>query len=184
MRYGIQKTRVEEVCADAGVSKRTFYKYFRDKNDLAIEVLGEIFETSRARVEAVLSLDCPVKDKVRQIIEVKLELASEISATFYRSALDDSTTPGQFVLIEQQKWDQHLRRFYIEAQAQGLIRNDIDIDVLMTLLVRFRGLMNDPELAQLVPDMGQLAEIVMTVCFYGIVPRGSTDKKDSDQTLD
>ena len=34
-RFGYKKTTVEEVCRDAGASKRTFYELFRDKADLA-----------------------------------------------------------------------------------------------------------------------------------------------------
>ena len=176
LRHGIRKVRVEEVCEDAQVSKRTFYKYFRNKDDLAIAVLDELFEASRTRLEAVLDLDCTIEEKVRQIMAVKSDMASETSATFYRETLDDSTEPGRYVLQEQQKWDQRVRRFYIAAQAQGQIRNDIDIDVLMALLVRSRELVKDPDLLRLVPDFAHLVETVMTLFFYGIIPRAATDK--------
>jgi len=176
LRHGIRKVRVEEVCADAGVSKRTFYKYFRNKGDLAVAVLGDLFEESRVRLEAVLDLDCPIEEKVRRITAVKSELASETSATFYREVLDDSTAPGRYALQEQRKWDQRVRRFYEDAQAKGQIRSDIDVDVLMVLLVRSRDLMKDRELQRLVPDFAHLVETVMTLFFYGIVPRAEIDK--------
>jgi AcrR family transcriptional regulator len=133
LRHGIRKVRVEEVCADAGVSKRTFYKYFRDKDDLSVAVLAGLFDEGRTRLEAVLELDCAVEEKVRKIVEAKSKLASETSATFYRDALDDSTEPGRYAMQEQRKWDRRVRRFYAEAQAKGQIRDDIDIDVLMAL---------------------------------------------------
>jgi AcrR family transcriptional regulator len=177
LRHGIRKVRVEEICADAQVSKRTFYKYFRDKDELAIAVLGELFEEGRGRVEAVLSLDCTIEEKVRQIIAAKTQLASETSAVFYRETLDDETAPGQFALREQRKWNERVRRFYRDAQARGQIRADIDIDVLMTVLVRLRDLVKEPELARLVPDFSQLVEVVMTMFFYGIVPRTSAHER-------
>jgi AcrR family transcriptional regulator len=177
LRHGIRKVRVEEVCADACVSKRTFYKYFRDKDDLAIAVLAGLFEEGRARLEAVLELDCAVEEKVRRIMEAKSALASETSATFYRDALDDSTAPGRYALQEQHKWDQRVRRFYADAQAQGQIRDDIDLDVLMALLVRCRDLVKDADLQRLVPDFTRLVETVMTLFFYGMLPRPASDKR-------
>lgn len=171
LRHGIRKVRVEEVCADAHVSKRTFYKYFRNKNELAVAVLGDLFESSRARLEAVLELDCPIDEKLRKIMAVKSELAAETSATFYREAIDGSTAPGQYALQEQRKWEKRVRRFYIEAQASGQIRGDIDIEVLMAILVRSRDLVKDAELSRLLPDFPSLVETVMSVFFYGIVPR-------------
>ena len=176
LHHGIRKVRVEEVCEDAQVSKRTFYKYFRNKDDLAVTVLGELFEASRARLETLLALDCAIEEKVRQIIAVKSQLASETSATFYRETLDGTTKPGQYALQEQQKWDKRIRRFYIDAQAHGQIRNDIDIDILMALLVRSRDLAKDPELLRLVPDFARVVETVMTLFFYGIVPREATEQ--------
>jgi AcrR family transcriptional regulator len=34
-KYGIKKVSIEEICAEAPVSKMTFYKFFKNKNDLA-----------------------------------------------------------------------------------------------------------------------------------------------------
>jgi AcrR family transcriptional regulator len=175
LRLGIRKVRVEEVCTDARVSKRTFYKYFRNKDDLAIAVLGELFVAGRARVEAVLAMDCLIEEKVRQIIAVKSQLASQTSAAFYREAVDGETAPGRFVLQEQRKWDDRVRRFYRDAQAQGRIRADIDLDVLMALVARIRDLVTDPELVRLVPDFSLLVETLMKLFFYGILPRPSTE---------
>ena len=38
-RFGYRKTTVEEICRDAGMSKRTFYELFADKADLALQLL-------------------------------------------------------------------------------------------------------------------------------------------------
>jgi AcrR family transcriptional regulator len=179
LRHGIRKVRVEEVCAEAHVSKRTFYKYFRNKNQLAVGVLGELFDENRAQVEAVLALDCPIEDKMCHIIEVNSRLAAETSAAFYRETLDAESEPGGFVLQEQRTWDERVRRFYRDAQAQGQIRADINIDVLMVLLVRTRDLVRDPDLARLVPDLARLVEMVMKVFFYGILPRQGTTSRET-----
>ncbi len=177
LRHGIRKVRVEEVCADAEVSKRTFYKYFRDKNQLAVAVLGELFEEGRVRVESVLGVDCPIEEKARQIIAIKSELASGASAVFYRETLDDETEPGRFALHQQRKWDERVRRFYRDAQSQGQIRADIDIDLLMALFERVRDLVKEPDLMRLAPDFPRFVETVMTLFFYGIIPRTTPEKR-------
>lgn len=177
LRHGIRKVRVEEVCADAHVSKRTFYKYFRDKDELAIAALAKLFEENRARLEAALALDGGIEEKALRVMAVKSELASQTSATFYREALDGTTAPGRFALEEQRKWDQRIRRFWAGAQARGEIRGDIDIDVLMTLLARSRDLVGDPELMRAAPDLKRLVETVMKVFFYGVIPRPAADKR-------
>jgi AcrR family transcriptional regulator len=174
LRFGIRKVRVEEICADARVSKRTFYKYFRDKDDLAIAVLGELFEEARARLEPVIAADGAIEEKVKHVIAIKAQMASETSAAFYREVVDGGTAPGRFVVQEQRKWDERVRRFYADAQARGQIRSDIDIDVLMAFIARIRDLLKDPELVRLVPDLSLLVETLMKLFFYGIVPRPET----------
>ena len=82
---------------------------------------------------------------------------------------------ANLALREQKQWDDRVRRFYRDAQARGEIRADIDVDVLMALLVRLRDLVKQPELARLVPDFSRLVETVMTLFFYGIVPRAAAN---------
>jgi AcrR family transcriptional regulator len=173
LRHGLRKVRVEEVCADARVSKRTFYKYFRDKDDLAIAVLATLFDEGRVGIEAILALEVSLEEKARQIIAAKTRLASHTSAVFYREALDGTTEPGRFALREQRKWDEQVRRFYRDAQGRGEIRPDIDVDVLMVVLVRVRELLKDAELVRLVPDLPRLVEMLMKLFFYGVVPRSA-----------
>lgn len=38
-RFGYRKTTVEDICKSAGMSKRTFYEFFRDKQDFFIHLL-------------------------------------------------------------------------------------------------------------------------------------------------
>lgn len=38
-RFGFRKTTVEEICHEAGISKRTYYELFRDKSDLLVRML-------------------------------------------------------------------------------------------------------------------------------------------------
>ncbi len=38
-RFGFKKTTVEEICREAGISKRTYYELFNDKADLLVRML-------------------------------------------------------------------------------------------------------------------------------------------------
>lgn len=53
-RFGYKKTTVEEICSDAGASKRTFYELFKDKGDLAqslmLHVGYDMFRQFNAKV--------------------------------------------------------------------------------------------------------------------------------------
>ncbi|NOZ62096.1 MAG: TetR/AcrR family transcriptional regulator, partial [Calditrichaeota bacterium] len=47
-RYGIRRVTVEEICRTAGVSKMTFYKYFKNKIDLVKKLMEKIYDQALA----------------------------------------------------------------------------------------------------------------------------------------
>lgn len=171
LRHGIRRVSIEEICRKAGVSKRTFYSRFNNKDDLAVRVLGSIIEESRELLEKTISADVPIEDKVREIIALKSRMAAGTSVEFYREIITSDSEPGRFARQKQREWDERVRGFYADAQARGQIRSDLDLDFLMFMLVRARDLMEDPELQRIEPDFGRLVESVMKLFFYGLVPR-------------
>ena len=48
-RFGYRKTTIDEICRDGGISKKTVYAHFRDKEDLFARVL--VGEALSARAE-------------------------------------------------------------------------------------------------------------------------------------
>jgi len=171
LRHGVRRTRVEEICRAAGVSKRTFYLRFRNREDLATRVLDLLVNESQRRVEAILAAEMPIEDKVRAIIAAKSHLAAESSEELYRELMTDRSALGELARQRQRDWDKRVRRFYREAQARGQIRQDIDVDLLMFMLVRAREIIDDPVLLEIEPDFSRRVESVMKLFFYGIVPR-------------
>jgi AcrR family transcriptional regulator len=171
LRHGIRRVSVEQVCRDARVSKRTFYKRFSNRDALAIRVIGELIEESTSRLEAILSADIAIEKKVREIIAAKSGLAAETSTEFYNELMTADSESGRFARRKQGEWDKRVRAFYAEAQARGEIRADLNVDLLMFMLVRARDITKDPELQRIQPDLSILAESIMKVFFYGILPR-------------
>jgi len=52
VRFGFKKTTVEDVCRLAGMSKRTFYDLFKDKQDLLLQLMEAVITQSTEAWEA------------------------------------------------------------------------------------------------------------------------------------
>src|SRR4030042_2050538 len=57
-RFGYSKTTMEEIAADAGISKGTIYIYFRNKEDIFIELIRrEVLEMERLMSGKIKDMD-------------------------------------------------------------------------------------------------------------------------------
>jgi len=68
-RFGFRKTTVEEICREAGVSKRTFYELFNDKADLLMQMLMHVIERSVVRWEQAMTPDMTAIEKLELYID-------------------------------------------------------------------------------------------------------------------
>ena len=96
---GINSTGVDELCAVAGVSKRTLYQHFAGKDELIAEylrrfdpdLLPEIFEnfdlSARERLLAVFDIHSPLCPFIRTAVEIKdPEHPARVFARDYKTA--------------------------------------------------------------------------------------------------
>jgi AcrR family transcriptional regulator len=123
VRYGFRKTTVEDICKEAGISKRTFYDTFKDKSDFFARMVFAISEQvilawferipieldPRGKVESFLDLYCGrlVRRPIFRVMAESLDslaafgsLGSEISASPIMRAMceiiDEGKKVGQF----------------------------------------------------------------------------------------
>src|SRR5262245_48880546 len=87
---GYKETTVEQIVDAAGVSRRTFFRYFKSKEDVIIEVLGDVeefvvaeltgrppgepaAEAVRAALRALVRLHAEEAEKTRALIRLIVE---------------------------------------------------------------------------------------------------------------
>lgn len=73
---GYHEAKVDDIAAQAGVAKGTFYLYFKDKRSIFVELLDALFDRiSKAILRVDVSQDVPeqVKHNIRAILAVLLD---------------------------------------------------------------------------------------------------------------
>jgi AcrR family transcriptional regulator len=76
-RQGYEETTVEQIVAAAGVSRRTFFRYFKSKEDVVVESVGDLSAAIRAELAARPEAEGP-QPALRAALAVAAEqLASE-----------------------------------------------------------------------------------------------------------
>jgi AcrR family transcriptional regulator len=76
--YGIAKTTMQEIAADAGVSVGTLYVYFKNKDDLVAACVQQFAAQHVAKSEAILAADLPADEKLRQYVLARFLAAEDV----------------------------------------------------------------------------------------------------------
>jgi len=171
-KFGIRRVSIEEVCRKAEVSKVTFYKYFENKNDLAIHLLDTIYTESLETYRELMGRDIPFEDKVRETIRMKMEGTQEISNEMIDDILGhpDEEIKNYYQSIATTVL-QEVVRWYAEAQKKGEVRQDIRVEFMMFFMNHMMELAQDERLLGIYGNSRDAIMELLNFFFYGIMPR-------------
>lgn len=171
---GFHKVTVEELCAGLGMSKRTFYRHFRDREALVEELVDGLFAQFGPQVLENLLSKQPVPAILEQHFGVVAQgLAANVSTRMMADV--QNFLPGLWDRIERFRADvvgiltDLLRR----GQQEGTIRPDIDPETAGKLIQGVITHLANPRflLAQDL-SLGQFVATFRKVLLEGIlVPR-------------
>ncbi|KPL13559.1 MAG: hypothetical protein AMS26_13955 [Bacteroides sp. SM23_62] len=173
-RYGIKRVTVEEICKEAKVSKMTFYKHFKNKNELVKTWITELTDEAMEKYRKLMDSDLPFKEKVRETINMKLEGSDGMSKEFFSDYIPHAE-PELHDFIHQRMHETMglIINDYAEAQKRGDIRQDMKIEFMLWYLNKMFELMEDESLQQMYDSPQDLIMEMVNFFFYGIMPRKS-----------
>ena len=133
-RYGIKSVTMDDVATHLGISKKTLYQYFRDKEDLVRKVTLADKEQRHFILQAVQSVE-------RNAIEELFEVYKILKAMFRQenpAILYDLRKyyPELYMELREQHRLMHMEaglRNLVKGKAEGLYREDLDERIIAKL---------------------------------------------------
>ena len=170
-RHGMRRITVQEICAEAAVSKMTFYRYFTNKVDLARHLLEEWSEQISARLTEIDALDLPFHDKVALVVTERVQLARDLSPEFIAELYSADASLADFLKRQGHENRRRFMAFVVAAQARGEVREDLNPELILAILDKLNDLARDDAVVALFPDYVELTRQVNTLFFYGVLER-------------
>lgn len=168
-KYGFRKVSIEEICKEAQVSKMTFYKFFKNKAELAKSVIDSIMKSSIEQYNEIMNLDIPFSEKIAKQVILKHELTFEISKEFVSDIFtDDKLGLRQYWEKYANEFSRSIIRDFKAAQDKGWIRQDVNLDFVLFYNKKLMELINDTELNAMYSDYNELIMEMTKMFFYGI----------------
>jgi len=171
-KYGIKRVTVEEICQEAGVSKMTFYKHFKNKNELVKTMIIQITDEAMDKYQALMDSDIPFEEKVRETIQMKLDGTDQMSQAFFSDYLPHAEPElHEFMHLRAQEMYGRIIKDYKNAQENGDIRQDVKIEFILWYLNKMLDMMGDKALEKMYESPQDLIMEMVNFFFYGIMPR-------------
>lgn len=172
MRHGIKRVTIEEICRTATVSKMTFYKYFDNKNDLAISVLDSIFTKAEKHYRNIMAQDGSFSEKVKDIIKLKLEASKDVSTEMLQDLWNN---PVPEVANYMKKRTQLSLKLFLDdmiaAQNKGEIRQDINPHFILYFIGKMQEIATDEKIIHMYETVQDFTSEIINLFFYGILTR-------------
>lgn len=169
-KYGFKRVTIEEVCATAKVSKMTFYKFYPNKLELAKAVFDMVVDDGVERFKLLMGSDAPVSEKMRGMIQMKLEGTNDISREFLADFYANPEL-GLSTYIEEKTrvvWADVITIFR-EGQQKGWFRSDFKPELLLILAQKAAELVTDSKVVALYNKPQDLVLELTSLITYGIV---------------
>ena len=141
---GVKSMTMSDIANELGISKRTLYEVFQDKEDLLDNCISSYMAKADNAMQTLINNSEDVIDTMMRIYAWNLNEMRAIN----RSALSDLKKYHSNLHKKiEQKQNQNtfvLLPLLNKGVEQGLIRNDINFEIILWLIKsQFRALMND-----------------------------------------
>jgi AcrR family transcriptional regulator len=102
-KCGVSAVKVDDICGQLTISKKTFYKYFQSKENLIMQVSEKILSSINGKMVDTVGNDKDIKEEASNIFDILTQFNSQYSTTFFNDI--NTHYPNIFKLFVKVKED-------------------------------------------------------------------------------
>jgi len=175
MQYGLRSVSMDDIAGNLGMSKKTIYQYYADKDELIEAVISD----ELLRSQQICEQDQQCSDNAIHEIFLALEMVVDMMKSMNPSLIYDMQKyhPKAFQKFQQHKNDYLYNVIRINMERgirEGLYREDINLDILSRFRVESIMLPFNPDFHTRVKySLAKLEEELIIHFLYGLAsPKG------------
>lgn len=147
MRNGIKSMTMDDISRDLGMSKKTLYKNFRDKNHLVCECLKNYLDYDKHEIQSIFNSDLNAIDELFEIIKYN----SEKIQLFHPSIHYDLQKyhPEAWGIFTNYKFNyifSCVEQNLMKGIREGLYRNNLNTKIIARMYVARIDMVFDPSI--------------------------------------
>jgi TetR/AcrR family transcriptional regulator, cholesterol catabolism regulator len=175
MQYGLRSVSMDDIASNLGMSKKTIYQYYADKDELIVAVINEELQHNQTMCER----DRKSSDNAVHEIFLAMDMVVELFSAMNPSLIYDMQKyhPNAFLKFQQHKNDflyNTIRDNMERGIKEGFYREEINLDIMARYRVESLMLPFNPDFhTRLKYNLAQVEEEMIIHFLFGLAsPKG------------
>lgn len=136
-RKGYPDATIDDIAAEAGVTKPTVYQYVRSKQWLLEAIVEQVIYPLRDRISEVLAAPAPPRQKLLDYLRLQVEAAGRLRV-YYAVVVSGQQQLSPAARRRYRAWAHDVNRDTLallqECADAGVVRADLDLRIVVPLL--------------------------------------------------
>ncbi|HLO80259.1 MAG TPA: TetR/AcrR family transcriptional regulator [Chitinophagaceae bacterium] len=174
-KYGIRSVSMDDIAVGLGMSKKTIYQYFADKDELVEAIIEDDIRDTRTDCEICFTQSSDALEEIFLTLDRMLEHLGQMNPTILYDL-------HKFHFNSFKKFQEHKNSYLLEiirknlerGISEGLYRHDINVDILSRFRLESMMLVFNMEIFP--QTKYSIVEVTMTIIenfMFGVVtPKG------------
>jgi len=172
-KRGFKSVTVEEICRTADVSKMTFYKHFRNKEDLVLQIIKHLYEGAIDEGKTILKSSKPHRERIADLLEWKIQMLDQFTPPMLLDMKDFDPALMHFIQEKSSESLSLFEDFIKDGQKDGVFRENLNIGFLMHIFQILSNSFFSENLEQYFTSYEDYIREYLDFLFYGLADRES-----------
>jgi AcrR family transcriptional regulator len=168
---GSSPVPLDEIAGSLGISKKTFYKHFKSKDELLVVVTDRLLAEVHAEFRSIAEAETGFLEKFESLVTFLGARFTRLSKPMMRDLQRHS--PHIWARVEKfrrERISTDFRGLLMHGVAEGYVRGDVDIDLfLLAFIGAVEAVVNPAVLAGQSLSVREIIRSIMTVFLRGIL---------------
>ena len=171
LRHGIRSVTMDDLAKELGMSKKTIYNHFKDKDDLVKRIVTSLIERNKSACESGRVKAENAIEALMNISDYSTRLFTEIHSSVFFDL--QKYYPEAWSIIKQHRLEfvtNQITQNVIRGQKEGLYISELDPKIMSGIHLALISVMTDGDIFEVeVNEYGKLLEQIVLFQLRGIV---------------
>ncbi|HYF82911.1 MAG TPA: TetR/AcrR family transcriptional regulator [Clostridia bacterium] len=166
--YGYNAVSVDQIAAEAGISKMTIYKHFHSKEDLFIEIMKNSIDYHMDKIKEIIKEKYHTIEKIEQIYNYSIGLAKEYPNILLRDIIEKKSILEKVTAMKLEKALPIWQYILEDGMSKKEIR-ELDLVFVSELLMNLPSAIKNLDFLRDKSKMMKFYENFMDFIKYGLL---------------